>query len=1484
MAHSHTEIRGDVAREAIQALGGYAYQLYLSAIAWCRLEDDEILLLEVAEDFAKVARGQLDAVQAKRTSSSLTLNSKGAIQAIDSLIAMQLDNPEHDVRLVYHTTGSAGLERLRVDQIQGVGGIDYWKDVQAGADAAPLIERVMSLGISDRSKQYIRSLAPAAFVEKVVQKLIWATGQQSSDDVRRELDDVFIQVGAGRNVHAEDCKTAAKIAVASVLEKSTISRAERRLTAVDLRKLFDAAGSTRISNQNFRNTVSDVAGFPTELVDREAQKLLDELIHFRFFEEFDARKRASELFQQIENGQLRFATSALRAKSFAWIARVLSAHVGELEFAQEALKLSIGLGECIEGKIAAALLGERDTAVKELLALNDPRARSAAVIRIRNEEGVEPAFTWFSAACDGWGDVCDGAIVSLLAGFLSDHNWEQAFQICEAFAVDPEKANPSLLKLYSICLVARQAPEEIRGHLLEGVPFNASTFKLSDHPDDIEARTQAIEMLDVVRAKTENAGLRETSVDADVWVLWLKLKTPSLHGLAIKELEGRLNNPAQSLSVVNLAMRFGLDVDFGRATEEVNRHIALNRGKHTPQSAVASLSILLHSENDAGLIADRLAERQSEFAKCFQDTFLKVMRLEYLCRAQRFTEAHALLDQEPNLNPSDETEMKRLVSEASAADPITPKIQQYEKSGTLGDLELLISALAVNRDAPRLVPYLTDLYQKTGAIDDAKRLIQALDDSGQQAKADEFVLKEAGLVDNSFEIASRRALAFFRAGEFLKSKVEAERLRREHDVAELRAIYVNSILSLGNWPELIAYVVSELSNKSSRSSPELISAADLVASSDLELSKALVRAAVEQSSDDPQVLADAYHLATTSGWEDEEDVGEWLKNAIKLSGENGPMRTASLDELVDQIPQWDDRTADIWKRVREAILPLSIAAPALRRDLTGLTLTMARANRDTVDPRKRAMVPTFHGKRRIPLSEGVTKIVLDLSSVLLLADLELLEIVIKNFEQVWVPNETLRVLFNEKKKAAFHQPSQLERASEIVKFISTDKLIKHKVANDPPAWLVEEVGRDTARLINEANVALSEGKGRAFVIHFGELKRAGSLGKEPANLRSLSGLVASPSDLIEFLKRKKLLTRATSERANAELRLRGDKQTTSADLQTGASLYLDAVALEILVDLKMINPLREAGYSLLISVDHLESVVDLLRYQDRAANIENTIDDIRKILVEAIQSGNVITGPVAPEVSPADEELTVVSCLRCLPHVDAMVCDDRAVNANAQASLDDISKPLVSTLELLDLLRTKKLLSDSHYQDARFRLRRSNYVFVPLQAQELENALFSTELNEDGNLIETPEMRCIRESIQTVKMTDWLTLPAEADWAQSVMSAIRETVSQVWASTDCVKTATTKSAWLVDLCEFRDWIRFQQTGGQSSDQLVAVQVFQFTTPPHELSNEMKNAYFEWVEEALIDPLRLNHPSAFDALIEISVNSFNSAFKETQLAQ
>ena len=79
---------GEVERQAVASLRGYAYQVAAAGLAWLDLDARGKVYLEVAEDYAIVAQHSLDAVQVKDTaeSGSLTLNTEAVREAINTFV------------------------------------------------------------------------------------------------------------------------------------------------------------------------------------------------------------------------------------------------------------------------------------------------------------------------------------------------------------------------------------------------------------------------------------------------------------------------------------------------------------------------------------------------------------------------------------------------------------------------------------------------------------------------------------------------------------------------------------------------------------------------------------------------------------------------------------------------------------------------------------------------------------------------------------------------------------------------------------------------------------------------------------------------------------------------------------------------------------------------------------------------------------------------------------------------------------------------------------------------------------------------------------------------------------------------------------------------------------------------------------------------------------------------------------------------------
>lgn len=172
--------KGDKAREAIDALRGYVYQIYQSALAWIELESDEFLFLEVAEDYAIAAANALRAVQVKETKKNVTINSDDIVASIDSFVTLRQRNPELQVRLRHLTTSRIGKEKSAKHRIGDTPTIETWRKLAKTGDLQPLRDILGASKISQQTKSYINELDDIQFREQFLKRIHFDCGALDS--------------------------------------------------------------------------------------------------------------------------------------------------------------------------------------------------------------------------------------------------------------------------------------------------------------------------------------------------------------------------------------------------------------------------------------------------------------------------------------------------------------------------------------------------------------------------------------------------------------------------------------------------------------------------------------------------------------------------------------------------------------------------------------------------------------------------------------------------------------------------------------------------------------------------------------------------------------------------------------------------------------------------------------------------------------------------------------------------------------------------------------------------------------------------------------------------------------------------------------------------------------------------------------------------------------------------------------------------------
>ncbi len=240
--------KGNEAREAIDSLGGYVYQLYQSALAWMDLNDDEFLFLEVAEDYAVVAHDALQGTQVKRTSGAVTINSADIIASIDSFVELQTRNPQLEVHLRHITTSSIGRERSASARLGDTPTLSSWRNVARFGEVAPLRDILLSSRISDQAKQYISSLDDYDFRARFLRRVHFDCGALQSDLLRRQIESKVIYALRERGGTASQAKQCLNSLLVFLLRKTIErNRDDRAVNKGDLESLFESATHVNVN-------------------------------------------------------------------------------------------------------------------------------------------------------------------------------------------------------------------------------------------------------------------------------------------------------------------------------------------------------------------------------------------------------------------------------------------------------------------------------------------------------------------------------------------------------------------------------------------------------------------------------------------------------------------------------------------------------------------------------------------------------------------------------------------------------------------------------------------------------------------------------------------------------------------------------------------------------------------------------------------------------------------------------------------------------------------------------------------------------------------------------------------------------------------------------------------------------------------------------------------------------------------------------------
>lgn len=796
-------------------------------------------------------------------------------------------------------------------------------------------------------------------------------------------------------------------------------------------------------------------------------------------------------------------------------------------------------------------------------------------------------------------------------------------------------------------------------------------------------------------------------------------------------------------------------------------------------------------------------------------------------------------------------------------------------------MNILVDALEQRQAWYDLSEYSAIQFERTGVIPDAELFAIALYNTQKTKQLAEFLQSHGSLVSRSRRLKLLLCWTLYYEGKLLEARSRIEELSDWWDNPNCRELRVNIGISLGDWNSLSPVIAHECANKDDRTPEDLIRTAQLAFHLDLPQSqvKELSFAAVNKANDNANVLAGAYFLATIAGWENTEEVADWLQRAAALSGDEGPIRRATIQEFVDQKPAWDRIQSEVLTKLRRGEMPIFGAGHALNRSLIEIMTYPFYVNMTETDPRHGNAVFAYSGKKRHASIDRGGKTAMDVSALLTLGSLDILDKALDTFEEVHVSHATLGWFFVERKKAMFHQPSRIRDARQIRDLLdegALEKLTRDGVAHDD---LADLVGDELAQLITEAEDLEKEDGHHCLVICPYPVTRAGSLMDEEADLTGHAKVLSSCVSVVEELRRKGRITEREERHARAYLKLHEKPWPGQPAIADGATLYLTNLATTYFQHLGLLEKLKVAGFRPVVSPSVVLEVNLLISYGNTSGKIETTIERIRSALRSRLANGKVKTDriigsdkPITPSDKPTEQSIPdhpTLGVISLANQYDSIVIDDRFISLQFPHIIAESTVTTVfSSLDVIDALASSCSITEEDRMEYRTILRKAGYILVSVEVDELIHHLESSSV-ENGEVVETAGLKAIRENLLLVRLSGCYLSVKENDWLGSFFMVFRKVLKEIWKREGDTLNVRIRSDWILHQLDIRSWA--QSSERESSEHVVnadhETHVMSLLLLPIEELQDLKEEYWNWLENGFLGQIKQESPELYFNLVD-----------------
>jgi hypothetical protein len=649
-------------------------------------------------------------------------------------------------------------------------------------------------------------------------------------------------------------------------------------------------------------------------------------------------------------------------------------------------------------------------------------------------------------------------------------------------------------------------------------------------------RQRALSSFELAKQALSDVGERIRAALAETWRAWLLLTDPATRQEGERIVLKAMEEGDSAVDYAQLAYTFGIPFD----PKPLERHLDIRElaGGLSPIEMAARLALYRQTRTKVEVV-EFLEKGRANLSAVMTSAGYNFLLVNALLNAGQLERAHEILCDNRNEFADDFDRIQDQIRARRGEDISKSVEDRFLATDEDVDLQLLCDALQESQDLDRLHRYSLELFRRQRNVRNAARLCDVLSRGDRHEEILALLNAADDLVAINDDLAAAKARSLFYLGQLTAAKGMSDRLRQSRDDAWARSLEVSLAVAMGRWDDFLDIINREWPYRQQGDPRHLLQLAQLAANIDQHRAMELTREAVRKASQDPEILASASSLAFRLG-QDEEAV-PWMTEACNLSPpDQGPVKAVGIRDLREILTASAGRTRGVEEALSAARIPIHLASSVWKIPLTKLIVIQPVDNEREKDPRHRTLVPLRHGARIIAQISSVSTVTADITSLLLLAELDLLSALQDRFTRVSIPWTTMEWLLNESQSCRFHQPSRVKVARKLRELIANNTL-RACGPTEPPRRLVDEVGRELAELLHAAK--LTHGRlVRSLPIHC-----LRSFMEQEANLDEYAPLVMTTLQFLKVLDADGVVDHQSSERARRLLAAIDEREPLGPD-------------------------------------------------------------------------------------------------------------------------------------------------------------------------------------------------------------------------------------------------------------------------------------------------------------------------------------------------